>query len=140
MLGCSTHDKVLSLLTTLLFYSEPAHIAGSRSSSETEQMVARRRGLPKTGGRQKGVANKRTRDFHAAVGEAGVTPLEYMLAVLRDPNVETAAAATDGQGGSAVHPPAGCRTSRPKSISPGTRQLSPSSKDEAAVVPVMLPN
>jgi hypothetical protein len=28
------------------------------------------------------------RDFHAAVSEAGVTPLEYMLSVLRDPTVD----------------------------------------------------
>jgi hypothetical protein len=50
--------------------------------------VPRPKGLPKTGGRQKGVLNKRVRDFHAAVSEAGVTPLEYMLAVLRDKTVD----------------------------------------------------
>jgi hypothetical protein len=44
--------------------------------------------LPKTGGRQKGTPKRRTRDFNAAVSEAGVTPLEYMLAVMRDPNVD----------------------------------------------------
>ncbi len=46
--------------------------------------MPRPRGLPKTGGRRKGTPNKRTRDFNAAISEAGVTPLEYMLAVLRD--------------------------------------------------------
>jgi hypothetical protein len=50
--------------------------------------VSRPKGLPKTGGRQKGTQNKRTRDFHAAVSEAGLTPLEYMLAVLRDKTVD----------------------------------------------------
>ena len=50
--------------------------------------MPRPRGLPKTGGRQKGVANKRTREIaHTAVRE-GLTPLEYMLAVLRDESVE----------------------------------------------------
>jgi hypothetical protein len=42
--------------------------------------------LPKTGGRQKGVANKRTREIADRAAEQGITPLEYMLAVLRDEN------------------------------------------------------
>jgi hypothetical protein len=42
----------------------------------------------KTGGRRKGTPNKRTTEFHAAVVAAGVTPLEYMLKVLRDRNAE----------------------------------------------------
>jgi hypothetical protein len=46
--------------------------------------VSRPRGLPKTGGRQKGVANKRTREIADAAIKEGLTPLEYMLAVLRD--------------------------------------------------------
>jgi hypothetical protein len=37
-----------------------------------------------TGGRQKGVANKRTREIADAAVREGLTPLEYMLAVLRD--------------------------------------------------------
>ena len=45
-------------------------------------------GLPKTGGRRKGSRNKRTGEFKAAVLAAGVTPLEYMLAVMRDPSVD----------------------------------------------------
>jgi hypothetical protein len=44
--------------------------------------------LPKTGGRQKGVANKRTREIADAAIMQGLTPLEYMLAVLRDETVE----------------------------------------------------
>jgi hypothetical protein len=50
--------------------------------------VPRPKGLPKTGGRQKGIANKRTRDIAEAAMAQGLTPLEYMLAVLRDETVE----------------------------------------------------
>ena len=46
--------------------------------------MSRPKGLPKTGGRQKGVANKRTREIADAAVREGLTPLEYMLAVLRD--------------------------------------------------------
>ena len=46
--------------------------------------MSRPKGLPKTGGRQKGVANKRTREIADAAIKEGLTPLEYMLAVLRD--------------------------------------------------------
>ena len=37
---------------------------------------------------QKGVANKRTREIADAAVREGLTPLEYMLAVLRDESVE----------------------------------------------------
>jgi len=50
--------------------------------------VPRPKGLPKTGGRQKGIANKRTRDIAEAAMAQGLTPLEYMLNVLRDETVE----------------------------------------------------
>ena len=50
--------------------------------------MPRPRGLPKTGGRQKGIANKRTRDIADAAMAQGLTPLEYMLNVLRDETVE----------------------------------------------------
>jgi hypothetical protein len=50
--------------------------------------MPRPRGLPKTGARQKGVANKRTREIADAAVAQGITPLEYMLAVLRDETVE----------------------------------------------------
>jgi hypothetical protein len=50
--------------------------------------VSRPRGLPKTGGRQKGVANKRTREIADAAVKEGLTPLEWMLQVLRDENVD----------------------------------------------------
>lgn len=36
------------------------------------------------GGRKKGTPNKKTREFRDSVAAAGITPLEYMLAVLRD--------------------------------------------------------
>jgi hypothetical protein len=50
--------------------------------------VPRPKGLPKTGGRQKGIANKRTREIADAAVKEGLTPLEYMLAVLRDRTVD----------------------------------------------------
>jgi hypothetical protein len=41
--------------------------------------------LPKSGGRKKGVINKRTREIAEAAVKEGITPLEYMLNVVRDP-------------------------------------------------------
>jgi hypothetical protein len=38
----------------------------------------------KTGGRQKGTANRITRAKEAAIADGGLTPLEWMLGVLRD--------------------------------------------------------
>jgi hypothetical protein len=35
-------------------------------------------------GRKKGVPNKRTAEVQAAVEASGVTPLEYMLSIMRD--------------------------------------------------------
>ena len=40
------------------------------------------------GGRQAGVANKRTREIADRAMKEGITPLEYMLQVLRDENAE----------------------------------------------------
>lgn len=37
------------------------------------------------GGRQQGAANQRTREIADRATREGITPLEYMLAVLRDP-------------------------------------------------------
>ena len=42
----------------------------------------------KTGGRKKGVSNKRTVQFAAHLRREGITPLDYMLQVLRDPTQE----------------------------------------------------
>ena len=50
--------------------------------------MPRPKGLPETGGRQNGVANKRTREIADAAIKEGLTPLEYMLAVLRDENAD----------------------------------------------------
>lgn len=47
----------------------------------------------KTGGRRKGSRNKRTAVLQAAVSaaaEAGPTPLDHLLAVMRDPNNDPA--------------------------------------------------
>lgn len=38
----------------------------------------------KTGGRQKGIPNKATADKAAAVSASGLTPLDYMLQLMRD--------------------------------------------------------
>ena len=37
----------------------------------------------KTGGRQKGTRNRRTQALMVAVADSGITPLDYMLSVLR---------------------------------------------------------
>lgn len=42
----------------------------------------------KTGGRKKGSPNKRTTQFQHRVASEGITPLEYMLQVLRDASAE----------------------------------------------------
>ena len=47
----------------------------------------------KTGGRKKGTRNKRTVAKQAqiiAAQEAGLSPLDYMLAILRDPKIDDA--------------------------------------------------
>ena len=43
----------------------------------------RPKGLPKTGGRKKGSKNKITRLRAAEIAKSGLTPLEFMLKVLR---------------------------------------------------------
>ena len=40
-------------------------------------------------GRKKGVPNKKTAEVQKAVAESGVTPLEYLLSVMRDVEVES---------------------------------------------------
>lgn len=42
----------------------------------------------KTGGRQKGTPNKASAERVAEIAAAGITPLEYMLQVMRDPDAE----------------------------------------------------
>jgi hypothetical protein len=46
--------------------------------------MSRPRGLPKTGGRRKGVPNKATAEKAAEIAASGLTPLDYMLSVVRD--------------------------------------------------------
>lgn len=50
--------------------------------------MARPKGLPKTGGRKKGAVNKRTRELER-VKRAGITPLDYMLKVMRDEKADS---------------------------------------------------
>lgn len=40
------------------------------------------------GGRQQGAANKRTREIADKAVQAGITPLEYLLSILRDEKEE----------------------------------------------------
>ena len=42
----------------------------------------------KTGGRRKGTPNRVTAERQAAVAASGLTPLDYMLSVMRDTNEE----------------------------------------------------
>jgi hypothetical protein len=46
--------------------------------------MSRPKGLPKTGGRRKGVPNKATAEKAAEIAASGLTPLDYMLSVVRD--------------------------------------------------------
>jgi hypothetical protein len=43
----------------------------------------------KTGGRQKGTRNKLTAEREAEIAASGLTPLDYMLRILRDENEDT---------------------------------------------------
>lgn len=43
----------------------------------------RPKGIPKTGGRRKGVKNKASVEREKAVAESGLTPLEFMLSIMR---------------------------------------------------------
>jgi hypothetical protein len=48
--------------------------------------MSRPKGTPKTGGRKKGTPNKKTKRLQDLIEASGVTPLDYMLGVLRDEN------------------------------------------------------
>ena len=41
-------------------------------------------------GRKPGAANKKTQEVQAAVAASGITPLDYMLQIMRDPGAESA--------------------------------------------------
>ena len=47
----------------------------------------RKKGTPKTGGRRRGSRNKRTRELLERIESSGITPLDYMLATMRDPEL-----------------------------------------------------
>lgn len=47
-------------------------------------MAGRNPGTPKTGGRPKGVPNKRTAAKVAEIEASGLTPLDFMLNLMRD--------------------------------------------------------
>jgi hypothetical protein len=51
-------------------------------------MAGRPKGIPKTGGRKKGTPNKASAAKAAEVAASGLTPLEYMLEVVRDLDAE----------------------------------------------------
>jgi hypothetical protein len=48
--------------------------------------MSRQKGTPKTGGRKKGTPNKKTQRLQVIIAASGVTPLDYLLNVLRDEN------------------------------------------------------
>jgi hypothetical protein len=48
------------------------------------------KGLPKTGGRGKGTPNKVTAKREAEIAAAGLTPLDYMLSIMRSEHPEGA--------------------------------------------------
>ena len=51
-------------------------------------MAGRKPGTPKTGGRKPGSLNKANAETRQAVIESGLTPLDYMLGILRDEDAE----------------------------------------------------
>jgi hypothetical protein len=53
--------------------------------------MARAKGTPKSGGRSKGTPNKVTERREAEIAASGLTPLEYMLGILRDPKQDQSA-------------------------------------------------
>lgn len=53
-------------------------------------MAGKKPGAPKTGGRQRGTPNKATATREAEIAAAGLTPLEYMLSLMRDAGADEA--------------------------------------------------
>lgn len=52
--------------------------------------VGRPKGIPKTGGRKKGVPNKASAKREAEIAATGLTPLDFMLNVMRGQHPEDA--------------------------------------------------
>jgi hypothetical protein len=50
----------------------------------------RKPGGPKTGGRRKGTPNRKTREQIEQIKASGLTPLDFMLAVMRNPKARLA--------------------------------------------------
>jgi hypothetical protein len=50
-------------------------------------MAGRPKGIPKTGGRKRGTPNKATAEKAAEIAASGLTPLDYLLTVMRDETV-----------------------------------------------------
>lgn len=50
-------------------------------------MAGRPKGIPKTGGRKKGTPNRATAEKAAEIASSGLTPLDYLLTVMRDESV-----------------------------------------------------
>ena len=46
--------------------------------------MSRPKGLPKTGGRKKGTSNRATAAREAAIRESGLSPLDFMLSIMRN--------------------------------------------------------
>lgn len=53
-------------------------------------MAGRKPGTPKTGGRQPGTPNKASAEREQVIAASGLTPLEYMLALMRDAKADEA--------------------------------------------------
>jgi hypothetical protein len=58
--------------------------SGALSQSKIDSLDAMARGR-KTGGRKKGTCNRATEEARVAAQATGILPLDYMLAVMRDP-------------------------------------------------------
>lgn len=53
-------------------------------------MAGRKPGAPKTGGRKKGTPNRTSAAREQAIADSGLTPLDYMLQVMRDVGADDA--------------------------------------------------
>lgn len=53
-------------------------------------MAGRKPGAPKTGGRVKGTPNKATAAKAAQIAASGLTPLDYLLSIMRDEKADEA--------------------------------------------------
>ena len=61
--------------------------------------MLRKPGTPKTGGRKKSTPNKITAAREADIAASGLTPLEYMLKILRDTDIDAVRRDENGESG-----------------------------------------